>query len=142
MELMFPKPKKRRRKLNMDRNPRVHCEAYLRLIRQLPCLVCLAFPPANGLNEAAHVRFGDDLWMKHHTGMAEKPDDKWTVPLCQACHIEQHRQNERLFWERQKIDVLQTCVDLDNIYILTSLEHETIEKMTRQIHWANLGVKA
>jgi hypothetical protein len=48
------------------------------------------------------------------SGMAEKPDDIWTVPLCGprlgrypaviGCHAEQHAMNERDFWDRSGMD--------------------------------------
>lgn len=85
---------------------RVHDEAHLAAIRKLPCLVC------NRLNEseAAHVRYGQLLYGKRHAGMAEKPDDRWTVPLCASCHRTsddaQHRSNEERWWYRQGIDPL------------------------------------
>ncbi len=31
-------------------------------------------------------------------GKGEKPDDRWTLPLCSACHGVQHTSNEMDFW--------------------------------------------
>lgn len=36
--------------------------------------------------------------------MAEKPDDKWTVPLCGGCHRTQHGQSEQEFWRAAQKD--------------------------------------
>jgi hypothetical protein len=30
--------------------------------------------------------------------MAEKPDDKWALPLCRECHDTQHNVGELFFW--------------------------------------------
>lgn len=49
---------------------------HLTMIRALPCLKCGRI----GETEAAHVRSGTD------GGMGMKPADRWTVPLCRACH--------------------------------------------------------
>jgi hypothetical protein len=34
--------------------------------------------------------------------MAEKPDDKWTTPLCRKHHDEQHASGNELFWWASK----------------------------------------
>lgn len=62
---------------------------HLAAIRQMECIVCWAPPP----NEAAHIRMG------LAGGMAKKPDDSLTVPLCRKCHGEQHTgEGEVAFW--------------------------------------------
>lgn len=65
----------------------------LAYVRTLPCVVCHAAPPS----EAAHIRMGLG------GGMAMKPPDKWTVPLCNRCHSKQH-EGEVAFW-RDEISV-------------------------------------
>ncbi len=91
---------------------RVHNEAHLARIRTLPCLRC------GRLNEseAAHIRYGSLLHGKRDTGMAEKPDDRWTVPLCASCHRTsqgaQHKSNEKQWWARLGIDPLATAAFL------------------------------
>lgn len=87
---------------------RVVDKAHLAFIRRLPCLVCCA----EGLSDAAHIRFGDVERGKPHGGMGMKPDDKWTVPLCRDCHQKQHSQNERAFWDKCVIDVLHAAEQL------------------------------
>ena len=80
---------------------------HLKFIRSLPCLVC--HNPIQ--TESAHIRYGD-LPIKPHTGKGEKPDDKWTVPLCSRCHREQHRVNERYFWRVRGIDPVKVALEL------------------------------
>ncbi len=41
---------------------------------------------------------------KRETGKGEKPDDKWTVPLCKLHHEEQHVYGEEAFWSHPKIN--------------------------------------
>jgi hypothetical protein len=65
---------------------------YLAMVRQMPCLGC-----NDGPSEAAHVRMQSGTHNKHG-GMAQKPHDKWALPLCRDCHREQHRIGERAFW--------------------------------------------
>lgn len=85
------------------KSPREKDAAYLILIRQCPCVICLT----DQCIDAAHVRFGGEG--KRATGMSERPSDKWTVPLCRRHHTSQHRGNEALWWESWGIDVLELC---------------------------------
>jgi hypothetical protein len=76
---------------------------HLERIREMHCLVCWSPPP----NEAAHIRMG------LAGGMAKKPSDLFTVPLCHKCHAEQHAgDGEVAFWR----DALAT-----NKVLLTAL---------------------
>jgi hypothetical protein len=69
--------------------------AYLKWIRQLPCCLC-----GNNVSvEAAHIRFADRSAGKRETGMGEKSDDMWALPLCGVHHAEQHKGGERKFWD-------------------------------------------
>jgi len=93
-----------------QRQPRVHDTAHLQFVRRLPCVATYVRSGAQVFGcDAAHVRFGDPARGKRHTGMAEKPDDKWTVPLTRAAHTEQHGQSERAFWEGLGIDPIALC---------------------------------
>ena len=75
-------------------------DKHLDFIRSLPCVVC-----GNNIStEAAHVRFGDRRAAKRPTGMGERPDDTWTVPLCGEHHREQHAMGEQRFWRLHGID--------------------------------------
>ncbi len=60
----------------------------------MSCTIC-AKP---GPNDAAHLRSSALQYDKPHTGMGEKPDDKWVLPLCRFHHDEQHRGNELACW--------------------------------------------
>ena len=82
------------------RDPRKHSPQHLDFIRGLPCLLCMN----NISTEAAHIRFPHIKSAKRPTGMGEKPHDRWTVPLCQACHASQHKVSEQAFWTRAQID--------------------------------------
>jgi hypothetical protein len=82
-----------------QKQPRKHASAHLAFIRDLPCLVTGARPV-----EAAHIRFADARYFKRAVGGAEKPDDKWTVPLSADQHRKQHAMNEQDFWADAGID--------------------------------------
>lgn len=79
-----------------SRQPREENPAYLAYVRTLPCTVC-ARP---GPNDPAHLRSAALQYGKKHTGMGEKPDDKWVLPLCRTHHTAQHRENELRWWAR------------------------------------------
>lgn len=90
-----------------QRAPRETDRKHLTAVRQLPCLLCRRSPC-----DAAHIRIGDLLRDKRPTGKGEKPSDKWAVPLCHRCHMEQHRHGERIFWEAQRIDPIAVAIGL------------------------------
>lgn len=79
---------------------RVQSAAYLDFIRALPC--CIS--GNNTTVEAAHIRFGDRRAAKRPTGMGERPDDRWAVPLSGSLHREQHSMGERAFWKKYERD--------------------------------------
>ena len=103
-----PTHQKLRIKQTTDRDP-----VYLSLIRSLPCLRCGMEPPPQ--NEAAHVRMQSAAHGKKG-GMRKKPPDRWTLPLCMACHQgdndSQHQIGEALFWHLVGINPLQLCEKL------------------------------
>lgn len=78
----------------MKRNPRQKDDSHLKFIRGLPCCIC----GDNTSTEAAHVRMPDPTIAKPLTGIAIKPDDKFTVPLCGKHHRDQHGMSEREWW--------------------------------------------
>lgn len=82
------------------KRPRIKNEKHLAFIRSLPCVCC----GNNTQTEAAHIRTGQRFFGKESTGMQEKPDDKWTLPLCHWHHAEQHEGNELAFWKRYNVD--------------------------------------
>lgn len=84
--------------ITRQRTPKVENKTHLDFIRALPCLVCGA------KSQAAHIRHNDARYLVT-TGGAEKPDDKWTVPLCEYHHgLQTHKSEGRLFWDEIGID--------------------------------------
>lgn len=61
---------------------------HLRFIRKLACCACLQHP-----SDASHIRTGTG------GGIGIKPSDCHTIPLCRACHQEQHRIGEKAFFK-------------------------------------------
>jgi hypothetical protein len=41
--------------------------------------------------------------------MAEKPHDKWAVPMCREHHLAQHSMNEMEFWQIHGMDPFGTA---------------------------------
>jgi hypothetical protein len=87
---------------------RIQSATHLKFIRSLPCLVCAD----NTTTEAAHIRFADTRAAKRQTGMGEKPDDSWAVPLCGNHHRIQHTMNEREFWRSGGMDPILVALAL------------------------------
>jgi hypothetical protein len=83
-----------------QRQPRERDNKHLDYIRSLPCCIC----GDDTTVEAAHIRAASIIDGKPHTGMAEKPSDKWTLPLCGEHHREQHTMRELVFWAKYKIN--------------------------------------
>lgn len=77
-----------------QRQPRIEDAAHLAFVRTLPCLVC----GRPGPNDPAHIRAAAPHYGKRYTGMGEKPDDKWVLPLCRSHHDAQHRESELGWW--------------------------------------------
>jgi hypothetical protein len=75
---------------------------YLSHIREECCLVCGTPPP----NDAHHLRHSQK------SGMSQKVDDNWTVPLCRTCHTDCHtRGRESEWWALNGIDALPWAED-------------------------------
>ena len=72
------------------------CPAHRAWVRRHHCSVpgCEALPI-----ECAHVRTGTD------GGTALKPSDRWTISLCRAHHVEQHRIGEAAFETKHRLDL-------------------------------------
>ena len=81
------------------KRPRVENVDHLKFIRSLPCCCCGARPV-----DAAHIRMASTAYAKRDTGLGQKADDRWTLPLCSKHHDEQHSGSEAAFWAAQKID--------------------------------------
>jgi hypothetical protein len=82
-----------------QRQPRIEDAAWLAEVRKMPCTIC----QRPGPNDPAHLRSAARQYGKRLTGMAEKPDDKWVLPLCRTHHDDQHRNHELRWWARQGI---------------------------------------
>lgn len=101
---LLKRPRELKRKAGQKR-ARIEQPDHLSAIRLCPCLKC-GMEPAG---VAAHVRMSSATHGKPNPGMQTKPDDKWTVPLCQSCHDEQHREGELSFWNDLGINPLLVC---------------------------------
>ena len=66
-----------------QRRPRQRANQHLKWIRTLPCVIC----GKRGHIHAAHLRAASLQYGKLAIGIAEKPDDCWTTPLCVEHHI-------------------------------------------------------
>lgn len=113
----------------MFRQPRQKSPTHLRRVRQLPCLAC----GRPGPSEAAHVRYGDPGHQKRPTGMGERPDDRWSVPLCARCHRldddAQHARGERDWWSSRGIDPIAVAARLFGCQT-----HEEMETAILEVH--------
>ena len=107
---------------------REHDKVHLAWIRTLPCVIT-----GNRPVDPAHIRYADPIYGKRETGKAEKPDDRWTVPLSRKKHDEQHSGNERLFWARYGLDPLRIALALhacsgddDQAMVIIREAHRTV----------------
>lgn len=92
----------------MMRQPRQKDEKHLAYIRGLSCCIC----GDNTSTEAAHIRYACEEVGKRGTGLGERPDDKWSTPLCGAHHRQQHILGERVFWALHKLDPIKIAMEL------------------------------
>lgn len=110
--LKKPLPEKHK-PLNLGRQPRQEDPDYLDLIRALPCVKCGDRP-----SEAAHIRMASAAHGKR-SGMSEKPDDKWTLPLCGGCHrLDKealHKVGELPFFHALNLNPLLVCEQLQKV---------------------------
>jgi Putative HNHc nuclease len=94
----------------MQRRPRRRDEFHLKWIRERPCILCGATPV-----DAAHIKMADGRIGKPIASMNEKADDRFTLPLCRAHHLEQHESPERGFWEGYHCDPVLLALALYSI---------------------------
>ena len=90
------------------KQPRQHDDAHRKFIASLPCIIC----GDDTSTEAAHIRFADATVDKRATGMGEKADDAFTLPLCGECHRNQHGMGERGFWALRVGDPIRIALAL------------------------------
>lgn len=99
------RPAKHNKRPARDENPK-----HLAAVRQCQCISCAR---TNQI-EAAHVRMSAPG--KPNPGVGMKPDDKYTLPLCDVCHRTgpnaQHEVGEIKFWGSLGIDPLVVCARL------------------------------
>ena len=112
-----------RRKPKLDSHRRGQ---HLSFIRQLPCVACGRAAPS----EPAHVRTGTD------GGVGLKPGDRYTVPLCTACHAKQHRIGELSFWSALRIDPLNAAFRLWIVSADLKAGERTVFRARQQIDLA------
>lgn len=93
-----------------QKRPRKTDDEHLKWLRTLPCVIT-----GTRFVEAAHVRYADPVYGKRDTGKAEKPDDRWALPVSPDKHREQHSGSEREFWTRHGIDPCRVALALHAI---------------------------
>ena len=54
--------------------------------------------------EACHIRMGDPRWRKPTTGMGQKADDAFCLPMTPDEHRTHHGMSERAFWLDAGVD--------------------------------------
>lgn len=57
----------------------------------------------------------DQFTGKLSKGIAQKSDDKYTVPLCGKCHREQHSGSEHRFWAQRGVDPVKIALALFSV---------------------------
>ena len=92
------------------KRPRERDRDHLGWLATLPCVITGSRPA-----DVAHIRFADPVYGKRETGKAEKPDDRWCLPLCRRLHDEQHKGDERQFWARHGLDPLRIALALSGV---------------------------
>lgn len=108
--------------MTRQKRPRQRDEAYLDFIRQLSCIIC----GDTTSTEAAHLRAACASAGHRPVGKGERPDDRWAMPLCSACHREQHAFNETVFWETYNIDPHYLSLALQGAYPDLELAEDVI----------------
>lgn len=104
-------------KMLRQREPRVRDRKYLGFVAKMPSVISGRSPV-----HVAHIRYGDLEKGKRHTGMGEKPSDKWVLPLTPEEHMwgvrSQHANNEKDWWAGHGIDPVMVCIELYGTYEL------------------------
>lgn len=89
---------------------RIIDDRHLAFIRTLPSIV------SGKLGcEACHIRYGDPVYRKKHTGKSQKPDDAWTVPMTPEEHRAQHAGNEQEWWASKGINPVAVAWQLYSV---------------------------
>lgn len=93
------RPKSPRADRGRERDP-----GFLAFLRRQPCAV-RHMGGCSGPIQAAHIRYSDAAKGSINPGLQRRNHDRLCNPLCEGHHIhDQHRRNERSFWEAAGID--------------------------------------
>jgi hypothetical protein len=66
-------------------------------------------------------------------GVGMKPGDRYTVPLCTACHSKQHRLGELTFWSALRFDPLNVELRLWTVSSDVKAGERTVFRARQQI---------
>lgn len=126
MALQLETPQQAARRIRLQRSRgRELDQRHLNRIKHLPCLRCkvlagderASYAQVPPVSEAAHIRLGDVAWGIEHAGIACKPHDWLTLPLCDKCHrtgkhAEHNTGSSRNFWKAVGIDPVEFAMVL------------------------------
>lgn len=110
------------------RRQRAKDKRHLKVIARLPSVISGQTPC-----DACHIRYVDKRFDKRPTGLGEKPDDRWVLPLTRNQHITQHRGNERDFWKSKNIDATAFAKGLYDVWDLVDNAYDAEMVMKRVI---------
>lgn len=104
-----------------QRRPRERNSPYLGWIAALPCAVAMAQGRIQHGVHVAHLRVGSVEHGKRATGLGEKPDDRWCLPLSPEMHVNgpksQHAFGDEVgFWAQYGIDPFELSLVLQEAY--------------------------
>lgn len=89
---------------------RMEDPAHLAFIRRLPSVISGKYGC-----EACHIRAASAVHRKKATGLGQKPDDAWTLPMLPDEHKSQHSVNEMEWWRSHEIDPFAVAARLYEI---------------------------
>lgn len=92
------------------RRPRDKDKQHLLFVSTLPCI-----HTGSEDVQVCHLRTPCLALGKRYTGKAEKPDDRFVLPMTPELHAKQHSMNEIRFWEAMSWtwqDVVQLALDI------------------------------
>ncbi len=81
-----------------------------------------------------------EMYGKRFVGMAEKPDDRWSTPLCRTCHTAQHDfGDERQWWALAGLDPFGIAIKLYAEYQAQGGGKTTTKRPKNRMKIANRG---
>jgi hypothetical protein len=98
----------------------------------------------NGRRSTSHIAIGFGCWKLSNAhvrtgtdgGTGIKPGDRYAVPLCAACHAEQHRVGELAFWSTLRIDPVNVALRLWTISADVEAGERTVFRARQSIDLA------